>query len=356
MSHLRSYKDSNNAVMNRYKSLFRRKCLIVLILAAALFSLSILSLCIGSYDISSAGVVDSLIYNTAGPEGVVVRNLRLPRMLSAIAAGGGLGLAGMLIQTLLGNPLASPSTLGISQGAAFGAAFALVFLGPDSMIECLRCEKPMVSVFAFAGSMGATVLILLLARLRIMTSGTIVLAGIALSSLFMSGTVLIQYFATEMQLATVVFWTFGDVSRATMQETLPILLFLIIIMTVYLLFGWKLRTLSAGDESAIALGVNVSRMRIIGMICAAVLASLVTAFNGVIAFLGLLAPHIARKFASGDPVFTTILSVLTGALLLLGADSFARTFFSDLSLPVGILTSFMGAPLFLYLLLKDGRL
>jgi iron complex transport system permease protein len=198
----------------------------------------------------------------------------------------------------------------------------------------------------------ATAVILLLARLKKMSPESIILAGVAMSSLFTSGTILIQYFASEVEIASVVFWTFGDVTRSNWPEIglLTMVTFAVIVYFVFV--RWDLNAVSAGEDTARSLGLDVDRFRLYGMLLAALAASLATALHGVIAFLGLLAPHIGRRLIGADHRFLIPYSCLIGALLLLLADTAGRLIVGSGTLPVGVLTSFMGAPLFLYLLIR----
>ena len=298
----------------------------------------------------------------SGPGQIVVWNIRMPRITAAIVTGCGLGLAGVAAQSLLKNPLASPFTLGISQGAAFGAALAIVFLGAGKMQgsslrtaaagSFLLSNVYAVTFFAFLGAMAATIIILLLARLKRLSPEAVILAGVALSSLFTSGTILVQYFASEVEIASVVFWTFGDVARSNWREIGILTLATLLVMVYFVFNRWNLNALSAGEDTARSLGVDVDRFRLWGMLLASLVAALATAFHGVIAFLGLLAPHIGRRLIGADHRFLIPYSCLIGALLLLMADTAGRLLVGSGTLPVGVLTSFMGAPLFLYLLLR----
>jgi iron complex transport system permease protein len=243
----------------------------------------------------------------------------------------------------LKNPLGSPSTLGISQGAAFGAALSIVIFG---------AEVFSVSFFAFSGAMAATLTILVLARLKSLSPEAIILAGVALSSLFASATLLIQYLATETELAMVVFWTFGDVARSNWQEIFLMTGTILLVSCYIISLKWELNAMSYGEETAKGLGVRVQRIRIIGMILSTLVAALATAFHGVIAFIGLIAPHIARRLVGENHGFLIPCSLLIGALLLLTADTLGRIIIGSGALPVGVLTSFLGAPMFLYLLVR----
>ncbi len=311
--------------------------LVGLVMAAALIAITH-----GSYPIALGDVLGALFGAGEGASTVVITSIRLPRVVAAVVCGWGLSLAGLTIQSLLRNPLGSPSTLGISQGAAFGAAASIVFCGAQVFS---------VTAFAFLGAMGATSSILLLARVKRLSPEAIILAGVALSALFASATILVQYLATETQLATVVFWTFGDVARASWPEIGLLFGASMLASTYFAIHSWDLNALSSGDETARGLGVRVQRLRTSGMVMAALVAALATAFHGVIAFVGLIAPHMARRLIGEDHRLLIPFSAVLGALLLLVADTTGRVLIGTGALPVGVITSFLGAPMFLYLLI-----
>jgi len=345
-----------------YRGAIRKRIQLFFLILGLLAVLMLYAIAVGSYDLSVATLIRAVFGRADGPVETVVWNIRLPRIVAAVLSGWGLGLAGVTFQSLLKNPLASPSTLGISQGAAFGAAFAIVVFGAGGMqAGALRTQgaSPLnifslytVTLFAFAGAVVATLIILALARIKKMSPEAIILAGVALSSLFVSGTILIQYFASEVEIAAVVFWTFGDVARSTWREIGLLGIAAFAITLYFVLHRWDLNALLAGEETAKSLGVEVEKIRVLGMLIATVLAALVTCFHGVIAFLGLLAPHIGRRLIGPDHRLLIPYSCLLGALLLLLADTVGRAVVGSGTLPVGVLTSFMGAPLFLYLIWK----
>ena len=354
--------EKTGQVIEAHRVFVRPKIYLLTWLFCGLVMLIFWSIAVGSYDISLLEIVGSLLGFEGGPQKIVVWGIRMPRITAAIVAGCGLGLSGLASQSLLRNPLASPFTLGISQGAAFGAAFSIVAMGAGGIQQSAFRTADVnaftihsvyaVTVFAFLGAITATLIILLLARLKKMSPEAIILAGVALSSLFTSGTILIQYFATEVEIATVVFWTFGDVARSNWEE-IGVLGFATALVIVYFACNrWNLNAIATGDDIAQGLGVEISRLRLVGMFLAALVAALATAFHGVIAFLGLLAPHIGRRLAGADHGLLIPYSCLIGSLLLLAADTIGRLLVGSGTLPVGVLTSFMGAPLFLYLLMK----
>ena len=349
----------------QYRKALRRSYHLFILCVVLLLVLIIVSILVGSYDLNCWTVVQTFFGLEDGPSRIVVWDIRMPRIFAAIISGCALGLSGLATQGLLRNPLASPFTLGISQGAAFGAAFSIVMLGAGGMqASALRTAGVAsyfinsvyaVTIFAFIGSFAATLIILGFARIRKMTPETIILAGVALSSLFTSGTILVQFFATDVEIATVVFWTFGDVGRSSWSEIGILCIFTVGAVVYYLLNRWNMNAMAISEESAKALGVEVQRFRLTGMVVASLIAALTTAFHGVIAFLGLLAPHIGRMLVGNDYRLLVPFSCIIGALLLLTADVCSRLLVGSGTLPVGVLTSFMGAPLFLYLLIKGLR-
>jgi len=211
-----------------YRGAIRKKIRLFFVLLGLLAFLMVYAIAVGSYDLSVANLIRAIFGRAEGAIETVIWNIRLPRIVAALLSGWGLGLAGVTFQSLLKNPLASPSTLGVSQGAAFGAALAIVVFGAGGMQSgALRTQgaSPLniysmytVTLFAFAGAVTATLIILALARIKKMSPEAVILAGVALSSLFVSGTVLIQYFSSEVEIAAVVFWAFGDVARSTWRE------------------------------------------------------------------------------------------------------------------------------------------
>ena len=336
--------DVDGRVARAFLSLARRKQLLLLGLLVAMGGVVAIAVTQGAYTIALGHLMQILSGEAVGPADIVIWKIRLPRIVSAIMVGWGLSLSGLGMQTLLKNPLGSPFTLGISHGAAFGASAAILLLGPRIVP---------VTLAAFAGAMCSTVVIMVLAGFKRLSPESIILAGVALTSLFMSGTVLVQYLASDTQLAMVVFWTFGDVARASWIE-IGILAVVVVGVTLYLILRrWDLNALTAGEEAARGLGVDVGRLRLVGMLATVLMAALATAFYGVIAFVGLIAPHIARRLVGADHGLLIPFSAVVGALLMLVADTLGRMLFGSGALPVGIITSFMGAPMFLYLLIRS---
>jgi iron complex transport system permease protein len=182
-----------------------------------------------------------------------------------------------------------------------------------------------------------------------------VLTGVALSSLFTAGTMFLQYFASDTQLAAVVFWTFGDVSRANWSE-LGLITVLVSFSCIYFLCNrWNYNAIDAGNETAKGLGVNVERVRLVGMTVSAMITAVLVAFLGVIGFVGLVCPHMVRRIIGDDQRYLIPGSCVMGGILLLASDTVARLIVAPYVLPVAVLTAFMGAPVFIYLIIRGYR-
>jgi iron complex transport system permease protein len=264
------------------------------------------------------------------------------------------------MQSILRNPLGSPYTLGISNAGAFGAAFAVIVLGTGVMqsrvADAVTINNPYVTtIMAFVFCLVATALILLIARIRGASPEVMILTGVALASLFTAGTMFLQFFANDTQLAAVVFWTFGDVGRASWPE-LALMAVIVAGATLFFIWNrWNYNAIDAGDETAKGLGVNVERVRLIGMVVAALVTAVIVAFLGVIGFVGLVCPHMARRIIGDDQRYLIVGSCVMGAVLLLAADTVARLIVAPYVLPVAVITAFLGAPVFIYLLLRGYR-
>ena len=198
----------------------------------------------------------------------------------------------------------------------------------------------------------SVLVVLLMTKFRGVSSETLILTGIILGSLFIAATTALQYFADDIELASIIFWTFGDLGRDSWRDFFILFTFIIPAFLFFLRNRWNYNLLDTGDETAKSLGVNVSRVRILGLIIASLITSLTVSFFGIIAFVGLVVPHIVRRIIGNDERFLIPGAAIFGGVFLLICDTIARTIISPIVLPVGIITSFVGAPLFIFLLIK----
>ncbi|MDR0538584.1 MAG: iron ABC transporter permease [Tannerellaceae bacterium] len=346
-----------NSVVSDYKKHIRRRLIFILTLIVLLVALALFSLTAGA---SGTGLYDILkLFNGEGSNFTyqIVWNIRLPRMIGAILSGMALAVSGAVIQSLLRNPLASPYTLGISGASAFGASFAIVVFGAGSAYsgsnDMAMLNSPgIVALSAFIWSLVGVGIVIALSRYKGASPEIIILSGIIISSLFGAGISAMQYFADNVQLASIVFWTFGDLGRVTWSNLKILAILLIPAMLFFAWHVWTYKTMQSGDEHARSLGINVQSIRLSGMVSAALLTAVVVSFYGVIAFVGLVVPHIIRRIIGHDEQFLIPASAIFGGFFLLLSDTLARTIIAPVVLPVGILTSFVGAPLFLFLLVR----
>ena len=349
--------DNGNQISRKYREFVKRKRFFLLVGLLLLVLCVIIAAQNGPIDIPFADVVRYIFtFDTVGT-GRVIWNIRMVRIIGALFAGAGLAVAGVVMQCILRNPLASPFTLGISSSAAFGASFAIIFLGAgSSMTSTVSINNPYITtVCAFLFSLVATGSILLLTKITRVSAETMILAGVAISAMFSAGLSFMQYIATDSQLGNIVAWTFGDLGKATWSWNSLILLVLLPVVLYYFYKRWDYNAMDAGEDTAKGLGVNTERERVVGMILSSVLSAFIVSFFGIIAFIGLLGPHIARMIIGSDHRYLIPLSIILGAIVLVTADGVGQVILYPSVVPVGIITSMLGGPLFIYLLIRRYR-
>jgi len=342
-----------------YDRFNRRRGLFLTLLAVGIFGLIVVTLSYGDYFIPYDEIIKCLFFMDIGStQHVVIWNIRMPRVVAGILVGSALGVSGAVMQSILRNPLASPYTLGISNSAAFGAAFALmasywgIFSG--TVIEEVLSGVYGMSLFAFIFSLLAVVVIVILSRITMVTPEAMVLMGVALGAIFSAGLSSLQYFADDQTLASMVYWQFGDLSKASWNE----LILLFIVWTPVILYFihkiWDYNAMDADEDVASSMGINVKGDRLIGLVASSLVTAVCISIAGIIGFVGLLGPHIVRRVVGNDNRFLIPGSMMLGALILLLADMVGR-FLLPVIIPVGIITSFLGGPLFIYILIRGYR-
>lgn len=278
---------------------------------------------------------------------MVFKRLRLPRALMGVIGGFGLSISGYIYQLIFKNPLASPDIVGVSSGASAGAALAIV---------AVSASVPVISISAFIGAVTALIITLLTAYLVPgRNSYTIVLAGIAIHSVAQTILMFLKLAADpEKQLASIEYWIMGSLNGISRDSlAIPFLTTLTGFIVIALLYRQVL-ILSTSEEEAVSLGVNVTSLRFIILMLATLVVSSIICVTGLISFIGLIAPHIARLLTKRNDIFTYITSGFTGAILLTLADILARSVSSS-ELPVSIFTSLLGAPLLIILLIRANK-
>ncbi|PYF97254.1 iron complex transport system permease protein [Georgenia satyanarayanai] len=277
----------------------------------------------------------------------IVADLRLPRALLALAAGAALSVAGAVMQGLLRNPLVSPFTLGVSPAAAFGASLAILLGGGG-----VASSNPLVILSALACAGLVTMLVLGLASARKMAVATLLLLGIAVTQLFEALTAGLQYVANENTLQAIVRWTLGSVNDASWTEVRVMGAVVVVLLPLLLWFAKDMNAIAfAGDDAARSLGVNVTVVRVGLILVSVLLASVAVSLCGVIGFVGLVGPHIARLIIGANHQYLLPMSALSGGVLLVAADTIGRTVVAPSVVPVGIVVAMLGAPVFIYLIM-----
>jgi iron complex transport system permease protein len=342
-------------VASGYSKYVGKKIVFIALCVAALVLITLVALCLGSAGLTIPEVL-SQIFNRSG----IAWSIRMPRVLVAIIAGAMLAVAGSVMQCILKNPLSEPYTLGLTHAAAFGASFAIVVLGAGTLHSnakdaVLINNQYTVTICAFCFCMISTAIILALTRLTKVAPESIVLSGVVLGSIFTAGLTAVQYFANTTQVASIVYWTFGDLSRVTWDNLILISVVSLPVLIYFMYNRWNYNAIDAGVDTANSLGVNVTRHITVGMVLASVVAALIVSLMGIIGFVGLLGPHMVRRVIGSDNRFVMPASAVVGALILLVSDTLARTIISPLVLPVGVITAFLGGPLFLYILIRRYR-
>lgn len=345
------------SVSEQYNVAKAKKIAIIFILLALVFLFFVVSVFVGSGTLSFKAVFLAIFNKGSETARLIVRRIRFPRVIAALIAGGGLAVSGLVMQTVLKNPLASPTTLGVSNAAVFGANFAIIVVGAGAFHSThgswLSISNPyLVSTFSFLSAIIAAGSILLLARLKNLNASAIVLAGVAVSAIFQAGTTLIQYFASDTQVASAVYWTFGDLGRASYKTDLIMFIVVAVSTLFFFLKRWDFSAMSGGLAYAKTLGVNTRFMTIMSLLLASLITSVTVSFLGIIGFVGLTAPQFMKRIVGDDYRYLLPSSFLAGALLLLISDILGRLPIFGTSVPVGVVTSLIGGPVFLAILLR----
>ncbi|MFT9418318.1 FecCD family ABC transporter permease [Acetobacter sp.] len=341
------------AIARAYQTALRHRSLVLTGLLGVLALSVLLDCAVGPAELSPTTMLHA-IFDPAGVDAqtsLIVWQIRLPYALMAACVGAALGLAGAEMQTILANPLASPFTLGLSAAGAFGASLAIVLGWHIANVP----DMWLTAGSAFVCAALSVWILDMLVRLRQGGTGTVILCGVALVFSFQALVALMQFVANEDTLQNLVFWTLGSLTRAT-WGTLGLLAgALACILPFSLRAAWPLTTLRMGEDRAASLGVDVPRLRRAALLRISLLCALAVAFVGVIGFIGLVAPHIARRLVGEDHRFYLPASLLSGAFILSLAALVARVLVPGVVVPTGIVTALVGIPFFLVIVLRRGE-
>lgn len=318
----------------------------ILLHVTILIILSILSLCIGRYELSPLEILNTLIGNGDMGEYSLLVNIRIPRIILVVISGGALALSGMVFQSMFQNPLISPDVLGVTSGCSLGAALGIVFLSASPIL---------VQSLSFTFGLLAVIFSVLLSkRMRSNRILALVISGIVTGALTSSMIMIIKYFADPYKdLPAIDFWLMGGFYNSSWSNIAYVSVLCLFSTIVIYLFRWRLKVITMGDESAKLLGVNVKLVRLIVILASTLLVSAVVSVAGVISWIGILVPHIVKSYAKDDISKNIPITILAGGIILLLADTLARSI-TTTEIPISIVTSFVGAPFLVYLLNKKG--
>jgi iron complex transport system permease protein len=343
--------------------LARRRSLVGIALAVLLVVATIVSAVVGQFGVSVQEVVLSLLHGTWIPNpwfanpwpaidptaDAALWVIRFPRIVMAMAVGAALAVAGAVMQAVFGNPLAEPGVVGVSAGAAFGAAIAIV-------TGLLAFGEWTIAVLAFAGGLGATLLVYGVSRAGGRTEVvTLLLTGIAVNAFGGAGLAFLLFMAGSASREQIVFWQLGSLSGSLWRESLLVLAVAAVGTVVAILLGRRYDILALGERNARHLGIDVERLRFASIVLVALLTGAAVAFVGIISFVGLVVPHLMRMLLGPSHRALLVSSAFGGALLIVVADLLSRTLIGGAELPIGLLTSLVGGPFFFVLLWRQRR-
>ena len=353
--------DDGYSIVEEYNASISKKVSFILISLLILILLMCAACAVGSRSIEFTSIPGIILNHLNGVtydfgtsewwDDYIVWDVRLPRVVIASVAGASLAICGAAVQSLMNNPLASPYTLGISSGACFGAVLAIV--AGFSFSSSVGTYGITSNAFIF-GMLPVAVVLIISKSIR-MTPVTLILVGVAISQFFGSLSTLVMMNADEGSLQAAYLWQVGTLSNAVWAD-LPLMFILLIMGSVALMiFSWKFNVLTLGDDSAKSLGVDANKFRITMMVILALMTMSVVSYTGIIGFVGMIAPHIVRFVIGSDNKFVLPASMIIGAIILLSADTISRMVVVE-SIPVGAVMSFIGGPIFIYLVIKRNSL
>lgn len=350
--------------IEKMQKIRRRNRWVLCVMILTVLVLGVCCLFVGSSNMRFADCVAALKKTGTAANVRIIWNIRIPRVLAAAIAGMGLAVSGLIMQTTLNNAMASPSTLGVSNAAVFGAnlsiiAFAGGYLSTGNNLSnyTVGANPYATSVVAFIFATASILLILGLCTVRSFSPNVVVLSGMALSAVWTAATTILQYYATDVGLSAAVVWSFGDLGRATYKTDLIMAIVVLAGLIYFMVMSWKYNALLSGEATARTMGINVDVLRFISMLLASLITAVCVSFLGVIGFVGIICPHVTKKLLGQDHRVTIPVSALSGSLLLLLADTLSRSLGGGSALPVGAITSLLGAPFFLAIIFsrKENR-
>lgn len=352
-----------NTIKDLQKKHSRNKWILFLLCTAVIIT-GILCLFVGSSNMTVRQCLAAL-NRTGTPAHVrILWNIRIPRVLAAVTAGAGLAVSGLIMQTTLSNSMASPSTLGVSNAAVFGANLSIIafsggYLATGNNLSnyAAGANPYATSLMAFLFATVSILLILGLCTIRSFSPNVVVLAGMAIGSVWSAATTILQFYATDVGISAAVVWNFGDLGRATYRTDAIMFAVVLAGFVFFMLMSWRYNALLSGEATAKTMGIRVELLRFVSLLLSSLITAVCVSFLGVIGFVGIICPHVTKKLLGQDHRVTIPASALCGSLLLLFADTLSRSMGGGSALPVGAITSLLGAPFFLAIIFskKENR-
>jgi iron complex transport system permease protein len=341
--------DSKSSKHSFYDLMIKRRTALTLVLLAFALILFILNISIGSSPISLAEICQIILTGEGqGHNGMIVRDIRLPMSLMALAVGACLGIGGCEIQTILRNPIASPYTLGITNAATFGAALGLILNTNILNVS----ESIMVTTNAFVFALLASVCVYVFSSRRGAGKNTIILFGIALNFLFSALTMVLQYISDDEDLKSLVFWNMGSMLKTNWTKFLIVFSALVFCFIILYKNAWKLTAMTLDDTKARSLGVDTRKIRRMVIILTSMVTAFAVSFVGSVGFVGIIAPHIARQLVGEDQRFFLPLSALIGGIVVSLSFVISKLIIPGVVLPIGLVTAIVGIPVFLGIIFR----
>ena len=361
--------SSEDLIIRQYRNRIRKKVLSTMLVGLILSVLVFLDIQVGSSSIAFKDLVDAVLKGPAGGSSAsfIVWEIRLPMTFTCLFVGASLSLAGLLIQTITNNPLASPYTLGVTAGASFGAAIAIttgfalfgqIWLGVSlaALVMALSVAGYLwigTALLALVFALAVSLLIFYLGCLKGMSTSTLILSGIIMNFFFQALQQYLQYRASPEIAQIISGWTFGNLQRSSWISAGVSSTCWTIVLLISFCYSWKLTALSDGTERARGLGINTDQLRMFVFTVSSVLVASAVAFIGTVAFVGLISPHCAKLLLGDDQRFLIIGSSMVGSALMLAASIISKLMSEGATLPVGIVTSIVGVPFLFFLLLRS---
>ncbi len=347
--------DNKAEIVQDYHKFYVRRWIFLAVCAVLVFVLFGLTLTIGDYKIGFWDCFGWVWKHITGDVGAsvtdktcdyVIWTLRLPTAIVGVVAGVALSICGVAMQSILKNPLADPYTTGVSSGAGFGATLAIV------MGASIITDEYAIVLNAFVFSLIPTAVIILISKIKHASPTTMIMAGVAVMYIFNAGTTIIKLWGDPDSLSAVLQWQVGSIGGVKWANIPLMVVATVIGYVIIQLLSRKMNVLATGEDNAKALGLDVNGLRLLMMVVVALLAATIVSFTGLIGFIGLVAPHVVRIVIGADNRYLVPISAMFGAAILLAANAVGHLALSPTVIPVGVITSLLGGPMFLWLLLR----